>query len=88
MGAPCPLLRVAKPRQKPGRPRADDRRIFDALIYLARTGTQWSALPREFGLKSTVYSRFSEWVEHGCLQKAWAVLLLEYEVEIQRFPPL
>jgi hypothetical protein len=21
----------------------------------------------------------SEWVEHGCLQKAWAVLLLEYD---------
>jgi putative transposase len=75
----APLLVIDKPRKKAGRPRANDRRLFDALIYLARTGVQWCALPSEFGPKSTAYERFREWVKHGCLQKAWAVLLQEYD---------
>lgn len=74
-----PLLVIAKTRKKPGRPRLDDRAMFDGLIWLARTGGQWAALPREFGAKSTVHARFQEWVEHGCLARAWARLLDVYD---------
>src|SRR4051794_6791560 len=74
-----PVLRSTKPCKKPGRPRRDDRAIFDGLIWLARTGAQWSQLPREFGPKSTVHERFSEWVTSGALERAWAVLLQEYD---------
>jgi len=77
-----PVLRVDKPRKKPGRPRRDDRAIFDGLIWLARTGSQWSQLPRQFGPKSTVHARFSEWVESGALERAWAVVLREYDAEL------
>ena len=76
-----PLLTSDKPRKKPGRPRRDDRAIFDGLIWLARTGAQWSQLPREFGPKSTVHERFSEWVATGALERAWAVLLRAYETD-------
>ena len=78
----APILACAKPRKKPGRPRRDDRAIFDGLIWLARTGSQWSQLPREFGPKSTVHERFSEWVASGALERAWAVLLAEYDAEL------
>src|SRR5512145_1741033 len=74
-----PLLRSDKPRKKPGRPRRDDRAIFDGLIWLARTGSQWSQLPRQFGPKSTVHERFTEWIADGKLEQAWAVLLREYD---------
>jgi len=77
-----PLLAVDKPRKKPGRPRGDDRRIFDGLIWLARTGSRWKALPPEYGPKSTAHARLQEWVAHGCLGRAWAVLLSEYDSEI------
>ena len=77
-----PVLRVDKPRKKPGRPRRDDRAIFDGLIWLTRTGAQWSQLPREFGPKSTVHERFTEWIETGALQRAWAVLLGAYDHDI------
>ncbi len=78
----APLLVVDKPRKKPGRPRLDDRPIFDGLIWLARNGGQWKTLPREFGARSTVNARFLEWVEHGCLAKAWARLLAVYDDEV------
>jgi transposase len=74
-----PILRSDKVRKKPGRPRRDDRAIFDGLIWLARTGAQWSQLPRTFAPKSTVHERFTEWVETGALERAWAVLLQAYD---------
>jgi transposase len=74
-----PVLRSTKERKKPGRPRRDDRTIFDGLIWLARTGSQWSQLPREFSPKSTAHERFAEWVASGALERAWAVLLREYD---------
>ena len=74
-----PLLTSDKPRKKSGRPRRDDRAIFDGLIWLARTGAQWSQLPREFGPKSTVHERFTEWVETGALERAWVVVLQAYD---------
>lgn len=78
----APILKVDKTRKKPGRPRRDDRALFNGLIWLARTGSQWAALPREFGPKSTVHERFSEWVDAGALERAWAVMLREYDAEI------
>jgi putative transposase len=78
----APLLEVNKPRLKLGRPRRNDRPIFDALIYLVRTGMQWSALPGEFPPKSTVHDRLQEWVEFGCLAAAWAVLLQDYDATV------
>ncbi|MDF3042967.1 MAG: Mobile element protein [Thermomicrobiales bacterium] len=77
-----PVLRVDKPRKKPGRPRRDDRAIFDGLIWLTRTGAQWAQLPREFGPKSTVHERFTEWIATGALERAWAVLLRAYDGDI------
>ncbi len=77
-----PVLRSAKPRKKPGRPRRDDRAIFDGLVWLARTGAQWAQLPREFGPKSTVHERFTEWAETGALERAWAVLLRAYDGDV------
>src|SRR5215216_7160875 len=75
----APVLRIDKPRKKPGRPRRDDRPIFDGLIWLARAGGLWSQLPRAFGPKSTVHERFTEWVESGALERAWAILLRAYD---------
>jgi len=71
----APTLVVNKPRQKPGRPRSADRPLFDALIHLARTGMQWAVLPNDFPPKSTVHDRLQDWLEYGCLEAAWAVLL-------------
>jgi transposase len=78
----APVLRSEKVRKKPGRPRRDDRALFDGLIWLARTGSQWSQLPREFGPKSTVHERFTEWTTSGALERAWAALLRAYDGEI------
>ncbi|MFB9994427.1 transposase, partial [Deinococcus oregonensis] len=73
---------IDKPRKKSGRPTRDARSIFNGLIWLARTGSQWSQLPRRYGPKSTVHERLCAWVEHGCLRAAWAIVLEEEGQEI------
>lgn len=78
----APLLIIDTPRKKPGRPRRANRAMFDGLIWLARTGSPWRQLPRRFGPKSTVHLRFTEWVDTGALERAWAVLLREYDADL------
>jgi len=75
----APLLRVDKPRKKPGRPRRDDRQILDGILWLLRTGAQWSALPPAFGPKSTCHARFQEWVATCAFARAWTLLLNAYD---------
>ena len=77
-----PLLVVDKSRKKQGAPRKDDRGIFNALIWLARTSGQWEAILRRFGAKSTIHDRFQEWVAYGCFEWAWARLLAAYDAEV------
>jgi len=77
-----PLLVVDKPRQKPGRRREADRPILNGLIWLARTGSQWAAIPRRYGAKSTIHDRFQEWVEYGCFAAAWALVVAAYDGEV------
>jgi hypothetical protein len=40
-----PLLPSRPAHPKGGRPAADDRQMFTAIIYVLRTGIQWNALP-------------------------------------------
>ena len=70
---------VAKPRKKPGRPRTNDRPLFDGVIWVLRTGAQWGAVPRAFVPTSTVHDRFQEWVQTGAVAWAWTLLLEEYD---------
>ena len=75
----APLLVVDKPRKKPGRPRHDDRPLFDGVIWVLRTGAQWKEMPPVFGPKSTVHARFQAWVHTGAFARAWTLLLAEYD---------
>jgi putative transposase len=48
-----------------GRPRTDLRRVFNALLYVAKAGCQWRLLPKEFPVWQTVCQVFRKWArEH------------------------
>lgn len=61
------------------RPRISDRKAFEAMVYVLRTGIQWNALPREMGASSTVHERFQEWERAGFFEEVWRAGLVEYE---------
>jgi putative transposase len=74
-----PLIPPRPPRPKGGRPPADDREMFAAIVYILRTGLQWNALPRELGASSTVYDRFRQWESQGFFHRLWQAGLAEYD---------
>ena len=57
----------------------DDRKAFEAIVYVLRTGIQWNALPREVGASSTVHDRFQAWERAGLFKSVWQEGLSEYD---------
>ncbi len=61
-------------------PRIDDRIIMDGILYLLRTGGQWSSLDKTNICKhSAAHDRFQEWVEAGVFEEFWRRGLLMYD---------
>jgi len=72
-----PLLPPAKPG---GRPRETDlREVFNALLYLNRSGCSWRMLPHEFPPWQTVYDYFRAWIDSG----VWHEILVELRIEVR-----
>ena len=74
-----PLIPAAPSHAKGGRPRMPDRKAFEAMVYVLRTGIQWNALPRELGASSTVHDRFQEWERQGFFKALWQAGLETYD---------
>src|SRR3990167_4279970 len=49
-----------------GRPRVDDRKILEGILWVLKTGAQWKHLPKaEYLPYQTCHRRFQEWVQRG-----------------------
>jgi transposase len=70
-------------KNKPGagRPPADRRMVFSAIVFVLRTGIQWNAVPREkFNIcPSSVHAYFQKWSKSGVFRALWQRGLVEYD---------
>lgn len=57
----------------------DNRRYFEGMLWIARTGSQWRHLPDEYGKWNSIFRRFRRWVEIGVFDA-----LLETLVELAK----
>jgi transposase len=76
-----PLL--PQPERNPsvgGRPRVQDRKILDAILFVLRTGCRWNAL-NALGIcsSSTAHARFKEWSAAGVFGRLSEAGLLNLE---------
>jgi len=63
-----------------GRKPKQARTVFEAIVYVLRTGCQWKALPKErFGSASAIHKRFLEWESAGFFRALWQAGLAEYD---------
>jgi len=52
-----------------GRKPLSPRRVFEAIVFVLRTGIQWKALPKSiYGSPSSVHKYFLLWAEAGFFQ--------------------
>ena len=61
-----PLL---PPRSRVGRPRADDRRIINGILYFLTTGCRWMDMPPEYGSYKTAWRRLKRWQDEGVWER-------------------
>jgi transposase len=53
------------PKSKVGRPRADDRRILNGILYVLTSGCRWMDMPPEYGSYKTAWRRLKRWQDEG-----------------------
>ena len=70
-----PLIPPRPRSARGGRPPADDRRCFEGILWVLKTGARWKDLPAEFPSPSTCWRRMNEWAESGVLEEIWAAFL-------------
>jgi transposase len=54
-----------------GRPRANDRRTIEGILYILITGCRWQDLPREYGAPTTLWRRLERWGKEGIWEGIW-----------------
>ncbi|MFF3911102.1 IS5 family transposase [Streptomyces sp. NPDC001848] len=64
------LLAPLIPRAVTGRPRVEDRKIINGMVYKIRTGISWRDLPPRYGPWKTVYTRFRRYALDGVFTRA------------------
>jgi transposase len=79
---PPPRKPASEYRRKPGggRKPLPARQVFEAIVFVLRTGIQWRALPKErFGSPGSVHRYFQEWHRAGFFLRLWQAGLAEYD---------
>jgi transposase len=59
----APLLPSERGRW--ARPAQDNRKFFNGMMWIMRTGAPWRYLPSDYGKWNSVYVRFRRWAETG-----------------------
>ena len=57
-----------------GRPGHGDRRLLDGILWRAREGARWRAVPARYGKGNTVWRRFARWRDLGVFGAVFAAL--------------
>jgi len=72
------LLPKSKRPEKGGRPRVDNRKVLNGILWVFGTGSQWSSLPQRYGSYVTCWRRYREWEKSGLWEKIWISLLKSF----------
>jgi transposase len=65
----APLLSMER-----GRPGHENRRHLDGILWRAREGARWRAIPERYGKWNTVWRRFARWRDLGVFEAVLAAL--------------
>ena len=62
-----------------GRKPLSKRRVLEGIFYVLRTGCQWKAVPKEYGVARSTHQYFQEWAAAGFFEKIWSKGLETYD---------
>ena len=62
---------------KEGKPRSDDRRTINAILFVLKTGIPWNDLPKRYGDDSTANRRLRRWEKQGVWKRIMDALVAD-----------
>ena len=74
----APFLETENGEQK-GRRRISNRRCFEGILWVLRSGARWKDLPEQYPSPSTCWRRLQEWEEEDVWLKARRAFLSELD---------
>ena len=75
-----PRNRKYRRKEGGGRKAMEPRKVFEAIVFVLRTGIQWKALSKErFGSASSIHAYFKKWEKAGVFERIWKAGLAEYD---------
>lgn len=74
-----PLLPELKPGKNGGHPWADNRAVFEGILWILRSGARWKDLPPEYPSPSTCWRRLNKWSEEGVWEDVWREYLRQLD---------
>ena len=59
---------------KRGGPWSEQRKVFNGILWVLRTGAPWKDMPPRYGPYQTAHRRFQNWVRSGVIEKVLLAL--------------
>jgi transposase len=75
----APMLQKPASLDRRGPQRKDPRQVLEGVLWILKTGAQWSELPRKYGAYQTAHRRYQEWVARGVFDVVLRTLAEEME---------
>jgi len=75
----APHIPIPEKKDGRGRPRQDDNRLLNGMLWILRTGAPWKDLPGRYGNYKTCFGRFQTWVKLGVFAEILTVLAQDME---------
>lgn len=60
---------VFEKRAKVGRPSLNPRVVFNAIMWILKSGARWRDLPARYGNWNSIYHKFRRWCSHGLFER-------------------
>lgn len=70
------------PRQR-GNVSLSNRRVLNAILYVAEQGCKWRGLPKHYGNWHTIYTRMNRWAKSGVLDRVFSELQRQQIIRIR-----
>ena len=77
------VIKPMLPNKPRGVPRVDDRRVFNGIFWVLRSGAPWRDLPENYGPHTTCYNRFVRWRQAGIWDRIMNGLATAHDAAVQ-----
>lgn len=69
------MIKTLFPQYRTGRPaQHSNHKMFNAMLWISKTGAPWRDLPEYYGPWKSVYTRMSRWTDSGLLERIFQTL--------------